>query len=115
METFRTSHPTYVPPDRCQIASAAAEVKLENYSVPLVEDFCNLASGGVVNPPAEYKFKILSELRSEISAGGWLQNPTPPPGFGHSRKKRKKPLRARLLPIWTKFSKARFTGKRPKK
>lgn len=74
--TFRTSPPpTYISPSQEEMREVANRVGLRNYSVDLVSDLTNLAAGGQVNPPSEYRDlvrrKVEETLPARDSDGDW--------------------------------------------
>lgn len=63
-------HASYIPPTREEMRAAAKEVKLQNFSPSLVEDLCNLASGGELVPPSEYHGTLQQEAEAETTKTG---------------------------------------------
>ena len=77
MFTFRTSPPlSYLPPNAEEMKQAAAKVGLQSFSRDLVADLCNLAAGGVVNPPSAYRDTVRRKADEALPAsdreGKWV-------------------------------------------
>lgn len=69
MLTFRTTPPeTYIPPSQEEMREVAKQVGLQSYSRDLVADLCNLAAGGVVNPPSMYRPTVQSQAEQTLPA-----------------------------------------------
>ncbi len=67
--TFRTSPPaTYLPPTAEEMRVAADRVELKGFSRDLVADLCNLAAGGVVNPPSAYRAEVTRRAEEQLPA-----------------------------------------------
>jgi Mg-chelatase subunit ChlD len=67
MNTFRTTPSThYIPPSKSEMRQAADHVGLRSFSPSLVEDMCNLAAGGTVNPPSSYTEKLRQQILEEF-------------------------------------------------
>lgn len=86
MRTFRTKPPlSYLPPTREEMREAAETCEVRNFSADLVEDLCNLAAGGEILPPSEYREAVRREVERKLpepdyygewrlSTGGYTQN-----------------------------------------
>ncbi len=69
MATFRTRPScTYIPPTREEMREAAKVAGLQKFSADLVEDFCNLASGGDIVPPSEYRVHVEHDVDKKLFA-----------------------------------------------
>ncbi len=76
MSTFRTRPPlTYLPPLREEMREAAKKAEVKKFSADLVEDFCNLAAGGEILPPSEWREQVRREAEEKLpkpdSDGEW--------------------------------------------
>jgi len=59
MQTVRTKPSSfYLPPTREEMRKMARKCEVKRFSAELVEDFCNLASGGEILPPSEYRAEV---------------------------------------------------------
>jgi len=88
MSTFRTKPPlTYLPPSREEMRDAAQQAEVRKFSADLVEDFCNLAAGGEILPPSEWRDHVRREADEKLpkpdsdgdwslSTGGYTKNRT---------------------------------------
>lgn len=73
MATFRTRPPlTYLPPTREEMRDAAKQAEVKKFSADLVEDFCNLAAGGEILPPSEWRDAVSRQSEDKVG-----QKPTP--------------------------------------
>ncbi len=75
--TFRTSPPaTYVPPNAEEMREVAKKVGLGGFSRDLVADLCNLAAGGVIQPPSAYRETVRRRAEETLPAadsdGKWV-------------------------------------------
>jgi len=76
MSTFRTRPPlTYLPPTREEMREAAKQSEVKKFSADLVEDFCNLAAGGEILPPSEWREAVSRQAEDKVG-----QKPTPGSG-----------------------------------
>lgn len=67
--TFRTSPPsTYIAPSGEEMREVAKKVGLGSYSRDLVADLCNLAAGGRINPPSQYRDLVRRRVEEALSA-----------------------------------------------
>ena len=76
MATFRTRSPrTYLSPSREEMRDAAERTGVRKFSANLVEDFCNLATGGEILPPSEWREQVRREAEEKLpktdSDGEW--------------------------------------------
>ena len=76
MTTFRTRPPrTYLPPSREEMRDAAEKAEVRKFSADLVEDFCNLAAGGEILPPSEWREHVRRDAEDKLpkpdSDGEW--------------------------------------------
>lgn len=76
MATFRTRPPrTYLPPSREEMRDAAEKAEVRKFSADLVEDFCNLAAGGEILPPSEWREHVRRDAEDKLpkpdSDGEW--------------------------------------------
>ena len=74
--TFRTSPPpTYIPPNAEEMREVANQVGLESFSRDLVADLANLAAGGQICPPSQYRSTIERQVEETLpvvnSCGNW--------------------------------------------
>lgn len=90
MSTFRTKPPlTYLPPSREEMRDAAKQAEVQKFSADLVEDFCNLAAGGEILPPSEWREAVSRQAEDKVGLkpnpgsdgwqfwqadGGWTKN-----------------------------------------
>lgn len=92
MSTFRTRPPlTYLPPSREEMREAAKQAEVQKFSADLVEDFCNLAAGGEILPPSEWREAVSRQSENKVGLkptpgsngkgsywqkadGGWTKN-----------------------------------------
>lgn len=69
MFTFRTSPPlSYIPPNAEEMKQAAEKVGLKSFARDLVADLCNLAAGGMVNPPSHYRDTVRRKADETLPA-----------------------------------------------
>ncbi len=67
MATFRTRPPlTYLPPSREEMRGMAEKVGVRKFSTDLVEDFCNLAAGGEILPPSEWRDAVSRQAEDKV-------------------------------------------------
>jgi len=67
MSAFRTSPPsTYIAPSREEIVGKAKEMKVSKFSTEMVQDLCNLAAGGNINPPSSYRELVRESVEENI-------------------------------------------------
>lgn len=67
--TFRTSPPaTYISPSRDEMKEVAAKVGLRGFAPDLVADMTNLAAGGRVRPPSEYRSEVTRRVEEKLPA-----------------------------------------------
>ncbi|MDQ7814275.1 MAG: VWA domain-containing protein [Patescibacteria group bacterium] len=67
--TFRTSPPaTYISPSRDEMKEAAKAVGLKGFAPDLVADMTNLAAGGRVRPPSEYRSEVARRVEEKLPA-----------------------------------------------
>ncbi|MDH4329993.1 MAG: hypothetical protein OEV93_00365 [Candidatus Moranbacteria bacterium] len=67
--TFRTSSsPTYISPSADEMREMGEKLGLKKFSRDLVADLCNLASGGVVNPPSTYRNEVQRKVEDKLPA-----------------------------------------------
>jgi hypothetical protein len=76
MLTFRSSPPPhYLPPTKEEMRQVADQFGLKSFSRDLVADLCNLAAGGVVNPPSAYRNAVRETVERQLpapnKAGNW--------------------------------------------
>lgn len=74
--TFRTSPPAnYIPPGIEEMREASKKVGLGGFAKDLVADLCNLAAGGKISPPSEYRDTIRRRVEEVLpqpdSSGEW--------------------------------------------
>jgi Mg-chelatase subunit ChlD len=74
--TFRTSPPaTYIPPGIEEMREVAKKVGLSGFAKDLVADLCNLAAGGKISPPSDYRDTIRRRVEENLpqpdSSGEW--------------------------------------------
>jgi Mg-chelatase subunit ChlD len=67
--TFRTTPPaTYISPTAEEMKEKAKQVGLGSFSRDLVADLCNLAAGGRVNSPSQYREVVREGVESKLAA-----------------------------------------------
>jgi len=67
--TFRTSPPAiYISPSREEMKEAAAKVGLKGFAPDLVADMTNLAAGGRVRLPSEYRGEVERRVEEHLPA-----------------------------------------------
>lgn len=67
--SFRTAPPsTYLPPTQGEMRESADRVGLRSFSRDLVADLCNLAAGGTVVPPSQYRDKVRQKAEDSLPA-----------------------------------------------
>lgn len=74
--TIRTTPPaTYIPPGIEEMREASKKVGLGGFAKDLVADLCNLASGGKLTPPSEYRDTVRRRVEESLpqpdSSGRW--------------------------------------------
>jgi hypothetical protein len=67
METIRTKPAVfYLPPTREDMREMAKKCEVKRFSTDLVEDLCNLASGGEILPPSEYRQEVARQAEKKL-------------------------------------------------
>jgi hypothetical protein len=87
MDSFRTRSPaTYIPPTNEEMREMAQKVGLKSFSPDLVADLCNLAAGGIINPPSVYRETVWQVAEKALPApdqnGRWEISPKARKLFG---------------------------------
>ena len=77
MYSFRTSPPpTYITPSGEEMKEMAGKVGLRGFSRDLVADLCNLAAGGTINIPSQYRGQVQEIVEETLPAphknGKWI-------------------------------------------
>ncbi|OHA37454.1 MAG: hypothetical protein A2W65_04670 [Candidatus Taylorbacteria bacterium RIFCSPLOWO2_02_50_13] len=77
--SIRTAPPaTYIPPGIEEMRESAKQVGLRGFAKDLVADLCNLAAGGRMIPPSEYRDTVrhrVEETLPQPDSSGWWSIP----------------------------------------
>lgn len=90
--TFRTEPPaTYITPEIGEMREVAQKVGLKGFAKDLVADLCNMAAGGRLSPPSQFRDTVRRRVEENLpqpdSTGSWfVSREKNAPGFSTDRR-----------------------------